>query len=72
MLIYYIFRHIHQSDFEESADGGEPVYSVDDRGTRKFLFKKRSTSSTCAVNMSRNYRGELLVRSQFYNNVLYV
>lgn len=44
------FRHIHQSDLEEHADiGGETCYTVDDRGTRKFLFKKRSTSSTCAV-----------------------
>ena len=54
---------MHEAEFEENADGGEPCYAVDERGTRKFLFKKRSTSSTCAVNMSRNYRGELLVRA---------
>lgn len=47
------YRHIHQSDLEEHADiGGDTCYTVDDRGTRKFLFKKRSTSSTCAVNMT--------------------
>ncbi|XP_076295580.1 unc80, NALCN channel complex subunit isoform X9 [Lasioglossum baleicum] len=46
---YNYFRHIHQSDLEEPADiGDDTCYAVDDRGTRKFLFKKRSTSSTCA------------------------
>ncbi|XP_018375379.1 PREDICTED: protein unc-80 homolog isoform X1 [Trachymyrmex cornetzi] len=45
-----VIRHIHQSDLEEHADiGGDTCYTVDDRGTRKFLFKKRSTSSTCAA-----------------------
>ncbi|XP_046830154.1 protein unc-80 homolog isoform X11 [Vespa crabro] len=45
-----VIRHIHQSDLEEHADiGGDTCYTVDDRGTRKFLFKKRSTSSTCAI-----------------------
>ncbi|XP_076221497.1 unc80, NALCN channel complex subunit isoform X7 [Nomia melanderi] len=44
-----VIRHIHQSDLEEHADiGGDACYTVDDRGSRKFLFKKRSTSSTCA------------------------
>nr|XP_033339451.1 protein unc-80 homolog isoform X5 [Megalopta genalis] len=46
---YNYFRHIHQSDFDEHGDiGDDTCYAVDDRGTRKFLFKKRSTSSTCA------------------------
>ncbi|XP_020299995.1 protein unc-80 homolog isoform X4 [Pseudomyrmex gracilis] len=45
-----VIRHIHQSDLEEHGDiGGDTCYTVDDRGTRKFLFKKRSTSSTCAA-----------------------
>ncbi|EFN85740.1 Uncharacterized protein KIAA1843 [Harpegnathos saltator] len=45
-----VIRHIHQSDLEEHADiGGDTCYTVDDRGTRKFLFKKRSTSTTCAA-----------------------
>ncbi|KAL0104477.1 hypothetical protein PUN28_017301 [Cardiocondyla obscurior] len=45
-----VIRHIHQSDLEEHADiGGDTCFTVDDRGTRKFLFKKRSTSSTCAA-----------------------
>ncbi|XP_072743186.1 protein unc-80 homolog isoform X2 [Anoplolepis gracilipes] len=45
-----VIRHIHQSDLEEHADiGDDTCYTVDDRGTRKFLFKKRSTSSTCAA-----------------------
>ncbi|XP_066582663.1 protein unc-80 homolog [Prorops nasuta] len=44
-----VIRHIHQSDVEEHTDiHGGTCYTVDDRGTRKFLFKKRSTSSTCA------------------------
>ena len=41
---------MHQSDLEEHADiGGDTCYTMDDRGTRKYFFKKRSTSSTCAV-----------------------
>ncbi|EFN65650.1 Uncharacterized protein KIAA1843 [Camponotus floridanus] len=45
-----VIRHIHQSDLEEHPDiGGDTCYTVDDRGSRKFLFKKRSTSSTCAA-----------------------
>ncbi|XP_071635615.1 protein unc-80 homolog isoform X3 [Temnothorax longispinosus] len=45
-----VIRHMHQSDLEEHADiGGDTCFTVDDRGTRKFLFKKRSTSSTCAA-----------------------
>ena len=43
-------RHIHQTDYDDNADlAGDSCYTVDDRGTRKCLFKKRSTSSTCAV-----------------------
>ncbi|XP_043466068.1 protein unc-80 homolog isoform X3 [Leptopilina heterotoma] len=42
-----VIRHMHPSDFEENAEGGE-AYGADDRSTRKFLFKKRSASSTCA------------------------
>ncbi|XP_026299996.1 protein unc-80 homolog isoform X7 [Apis mellifera] len=44
-----VIRHMHQSDLEEHADiGGDTCYTMDDRGTRKYFFKKRSTSSTCA------------------------
>ncbi|XP_043521274.1 protein unc-80 homolog isoform X3 [Frieseomelitta varia] len=50
-----VIRHIHQSDLEEHADiGEETCYTVDDRGTRKFLFKKRSTSSTCAFTFMQS------------------
>lgn len=53
---FNIFRHIHQSDLDEHADiGGDTCYTVDDKGTRKFLFKKRSTSSTCAVRVNKKY-----------------
>lgn len=49
-VVYLYFRHMHQSDLEEHADiGGDTCYTMDDRGTRKYFFKKRSTSSTCAV-----------------------
>ncbi|XP_043793963.1 protein unc-80 homolog isoform X2 [Apis laboriosa] len=44
-----VIRHMHQSDLEEHADiGGDTCYTMDDRGTRKYFLKKRSTSSTCA------------------------
>ncbi|XP_034937651.1 protein unc-80 homolog isoform X5 [Chelonus insularis] len=44
-----VIRHVHHSELDENAElGGDTCYAVDDRGTRKFLFKKRSTSSTCA------------------------
>lgn len=48
---------------EQSGDtGSDGIFTVDDRGARKYLFKKRSTSSTCAVNISRDDKGELPVR----------
>nr|CAD7573647.1 unnamed protein product [Timema californicum] len=53
-----IIRHIHQSDVDEQQDlGAGSCYVMDERGSRKLLFKKRSTSSTCAstgfvVNMA--------------------
>lgn len=46
----FVSRHVHMSDIEDQSD--VPVdssYSIDDKGVRKLLFKKRSTSSTCAV-----------------------
>nr|CAD7425389.1 unnamed protein product [Timema monikensis] len=44
-----IIRHIHQSDVDEQQDlGAGSCYVMDERGSRKLLFKKRSTSSTCA------------------------
>ncbi|CAL7937444.1 unnamed protein product [Xylocopa violacea] len=44
-----VIRHMHQSYLDEHPDiGGDTCYTVDDRGNRKFFFKKRSTSSTCA------------------------
>ncbi|XP_066993860.2 protein unc-80 homolog [Anabrus simplex] len=44
-----VIRHIHQSDLDDQPDlGAGSCYVMDDRGSRKLLFKKRSTSSTCA------------------------
>ncbi|KAF5273419.1 hypothetical protein FQA39_LY07436 [Lamprigera yunnana] len=45
-----VIRHIQHSDIEEpepTEAAAEPSFS-DDRSVRKLLFKKRSTSSTCA------------------------
>ncbi|KAL3277360.1 hypothetical protein HHI36_012710 [Cryptolaemus montrouzieri] len=45
-----VIRHMHHSEMEEPP---EPVsetinYGIDEKSARKLLFKKRSTSSTCA------------------------
>lgn len=45
-----VIKHVHQSEMGEQAEiAQDATFSVDDRGARKLLFKKRSTSSTCAV-----------------------
>lgn len=37
---------------EDQPDvAAEASYTIDEKGVRKLLFKKRSTSSTCAVSM---------------------
>lgn len=60
---------MHQSDFEEHADiGGDTCYTDDDRGTRKLLFKKRSTSSTCAVNITTINVTVMQCRIALYRN----
>ncbi|XP_031777864.1 protein unc-80 homolog isoform X3 [Nasonia vitripennis] len=44
-----VIRHVYPFDLDQSADlGADGCYAIDDRAARKFLFKKRSTSSTCA------------------------
>lgn len=43
-----VIRHIHQ-EFDDMGDLADTCYTVDEKGNRKFLFKKRSTSSNCAV-----------------------
>ncbi|KAG5895326.1 hypothetical protein JTB14_000598 [Gonioctena quinquepunctata] len=45
-----VIRHVHQSEMEDQPDVQTDTqsYTMDDRGVRKSLFKKRSTSSTCA------------------------
>ncbi|XP_050510714.1 protein unc-80 homolog isoform X5 [Diabrotica virgifera virgifera] len=43
-----VIRHMHHSEVEEQQDVPTDTQSyTEDRGTRKSLFKKRSTSSTC-------------------------
>ncbi|XP_046670285.1 uncharacterized protein LOC124360589 isoform X5 [Homalodisca vitripennis] len=42
-----VIRHIPHSEQEDHLNGGS-CYVLDDRDARKILFKKRSTSSTCA------------------------
>ncbi|CAH1139308.1 unnamed protein product [Phyllotreta striolata] len=43
-----VIRHMHHSEIEEPGDAPTDTQSyTEDRGTRKSLFKKRSTSSTC-------------------------
>ncbi|XP_065170367.1 protein unc-80 homolog isoform X8 [Atheta coriaria] len=45
-----VIRHLHQAEMEEQQEPiTEPSYSIDDKSIRKLLFKKRSTSSTCAM-----------------------
>ncbi|XP_017782231.1 PREDICTED: LOW QUALITY PROTEIN: protein unc-80 homolog, partial [Nicrophorus vespilloides] len=44
-----VIRHLHHSDIDDVGElSTDPSYPMDDRGVRKLLFKKRSTSSTCA------------------------
>ncbi|KAJ8917160.1 hypothetical protein NQ315_012652 [Exocentrus adspersus] len=45
-----VIRHVHHSEMEDQpeAPSDPQSYTIDDRGVRKLLFKKRSTSSTCA------------------------
>nr|CAH7758097.1 unnamed protein product [Callosobruchus chinensis] len=45
-----VIRHMHHSEIDDPPDAttDSQSFSVDDKGTRKQLFKKRSTSSTCA------------------------
>lgn len=47
---------MHMSDIEDQTEVPvDSTYSVDDKGARKLLFKKRSTSSTCAVIRKLSY-----------------
>lgn len=44
----FFLRHIPQIEQHEGMDQGN--YILDEKDARKSLFKKRSTSSTCAVS----------------------
>ncbi|CAH0559503.1 unnamed protein product [Brassicogethes aeneus] len=47
-----VIRHVHVSDMEEQQEvNPDASFTIDERGVRKLLFKKRSTSSTCALSM---------------------
>lgn len=46
-----VIRHMNQGEIEDQGEAGTgSCYVMDERGSRKLLFKKRSTSSTCAVS----------------------
>jgi hypothetical protein len=52
-VIYFHYRHVHQNELDDTSDiGTGSCFVMDERGSRKLLFKKRSTSSTCAVRVS--------------------
>lgn len=45
-----VIRHIHPSEIDEPCDmPADTTIAMDEKSVRKLLFKKRSTSSTCAV-----------------------
>ncbi|CAH2006084.1 unnamed protein product [Acanthoscelides obtectus] len=60
-----VIRHMHPSEIEDIPDAptDSQSFSVDDKGIRKQLFKKRSTSSTCA-SLLETEAEELLRTSQ--------
>ncbi|XP_018896454.1 protein unc-80 homolog isoform X1 [Bemisia tabaci] len=43
-----VVRHIPSSELNEQQPNAAPCYVMDEKEARKILFKKRSTSSTCA------------------------
>ncbi|KYB29509.1 Protein unc-80 homolog-like Protein [Tribolium castaneum] len=44
-----VIRHMHYSEMDDQQDiPTDTSYTIDEKGVRKLLFKKRSTSSTCA------------------------
>lgn len=47
-----VIRHIHHTELvDEQCDiPPDASIAIDDKSVRKLLFKKRSTSSTCAVS----------------------
>lgn len=44
-----VIRHVSHSETEDQAEVSGGAYYLEEKGQRKLLFKKRSTSSTCAV-----------------------
>lgn len=50
---------MHQSEIEEQTEMQcDANFPIDERGVRKLLFKKRSTSSTCAVSTLEDHISE--------------
>lgn len=64
---------MHHSDTEEPGDvATDASYTMDERGVRKLLFKKRSTSSTCAVSsMFLLYELRFPIHQVHYTNDYY-
>ncbi|XP_069694360.1 protein unc-80 homolog isoform X2 [Periplaneta americana] len=60
-----VIRHLHQNELDDPPDiGGSSCFVIDERGTRKLLFKKRSTSSTCASLLETELGEEISKVSQ--------
>uniref|UniRef100_A0A8D8LFR6 Protein unc-80 homolog n=1 Tax=Cacopsylla melanoneura TaxID=428564 RepID=A0A8D8LFR6_9HEMI len=43
-----VVRHVPQTEQDDTIESSSPCYIVEERDNKKSLFKKRSTSSTCA------------------------
>ncbi|XP_011502180.1 PREDICTED: protein unc-80 homolog [Ceratosolen solmsi marchali] len=60
-----VIRHMYPFNVDQNTDAGtDECYTIDDRGARKFLFKKRSTSSTCASLIEADLSDENVKVSQ--------
>ncbi|XP_021940294.1 protein unc-80 homolog isoform X4 [Zootermopsis nevadensis] len=60
-----VIKHLHHNELDDPPDiGGSSCFVMDERGSRKMLFKKRSTSSTCASLLETELGEEISKASQ--------
>ena len=45
-----VLRHVSPTDVEDQTDGPGSSFYLDEKGQKKLIFKKKSTSSACAVS----------------------
>lgn len=45
-----VVRHVSHSETEDQTEAPGSSFYLDEKGQKKLLFKKRSTSSACAVS----------------------